>query len=177
MTASSLRRSSQPISSPGGTTSASWRLPRLRHLPASPNASLTTMSVRPASLRPAIRLDPMKPAPPVTNSIPTRSCWAPFAPGRAPVQLLESNSVKWPTGNLGGPAHAGHAQRAKLTALLRLPAKGAGIELRIYSVLGRMPGTYVELIHPDRPLHVDRRLRSLSHGGKAAQGAVAKRRD
>src|SRR4029450_12899551 len=58
MTASSLRRSSQPISSPGGTTSASWRLPRLRHFPASPSASLTTMSVRPASLTPATRRPP-----------------------------------------------------------------------------------------------------------------------
>src|SRR5215475_4138111 len=69
MTASSLRLSSQPTSSPGGTTSATRHLPRLRHLPASPNESLTTMSVRPASFRPATRLEPMKPAPPVTNNI------------------------------------------------------------------------------------------------------------
>src|SRR5262249_14988575 len=69
MTASSLRLSSQPTSSPGGTTSATWHLPRLRHLSASPNESLTTMSVRPASFRPATRLEPMKPAPPVTNNI------------------------------------------------------------------------------------------------------------
>src|SRR5262245_3043773 len=96
MTASSLRRSSQPISSPGGTTSANWRLPRLRHLSALPNASLTTISVRPASLRPATRLDPMNPAPPVTNNIrPRRQCCPPFAPGRPGVQLRRAGRQSW----------------------------------------------------------------------------------
>src|SRR5208282_1780660 len=68
-TASSLRPSSQRQSSAGGTKSASWRLPRLRHLPSLPRTSLTAMSARPASLRLATTFDPMKPAPPVTKSI------------------------------------------------------------------------------------------------------------
>src|SRR6185312_7605075 len=68
-TASSLRPSSQRIRSPGGTKSASWRLPRLRHLPSLPRLSLTAMSGRPASLRLATTFDPMNPAPPVTKYI------------------------------------------------------------------------------------------------------------
>src|SRR5678815_147263 len=71
MTASSLRLPSQANSSPGGTTSASRRLARLRHLSSLPKWSLTTMSLRPASFRLATTFDPMNPAPPVTNSIPT----------------------------------------------------------------------------------------------------------
>src|SRR5580700_670800 len=68
-TASSLRPSSQRSRSDGGTKSASWHLPRLRHLPSSPRKSLTTMSVRPASLRLETTFDPMNPAPPVTSNI------------------------------------------------------------------------------------------------------------
>src|SRR5580693_5978161 len=68
-TASSLRPSSQRKRSAGGTKSAIWRLERLRHLPSLPRMSLTAISVRPASLRPATTFDPMNPAPPVTNNI------------------------------------------------------------------------------------------------------------
>ena len=80
MTASSLRPSSQRMSWPGGTRSASPRLPRLRHLPSLPSASLTAISVRPASLRPATRLEPMNPAPPVTNNICADPCLARLLP-------------------------------------------------------------------------------------------------
>src|SRR5271154_2832050 len=69
ITASSLRVSSQRISSPGGTKSANRRPVRLRHLPSLPSVSLTAISVRPASLRLATTFDPMNPAPPVTNNI------------------------------------------------------------------------------------------------------------
>src|SRR5579872_53163 len=69
ITASSLRPSSQRRRSAGGTKSATCRPPRLRHLPSLPRLSLTAMSVRPASLRLATRLDPMNPAPPVINNI------------------------------------------------------------------------------------------------------------
>src|SRR5258708_2279746 len=98
MTAWSGRRASQPISSPGGTTSASWRFPRLRHLSALPSASLTTISVRPASLRPATRLDPMNPAPPVTNNIrpppPALPSLCPRAPRRATSAGLSVNQAQ-----------------------------------------------------------------------------------
>ena len=86
MTASSLRPSSHAISSPGGTTSATWRLARLRHLASSwPNWSLTTTSAWPASLRLATTFDPMKPAPPVTKNMqPLAALRAlSFAPVRA----------------------------------------------------------------------------------------------
>src|SRR5580700_11258665 len=73
MTASSLRPASQSRRAAGGTKSASWRFCRLRHLPSLPSVSLTTTSVRPASLRSATTFDPMKPAPPVTKSIETPS--------------------------------------------------------------------------------------------------------
>src|SRR5215207_5561559 len=88
MTASSLRLPSQPKRSPGGTTSASRRLPRLRHFSSLPKWSLTTMSLRPASFRLATTFDPMNPAPPVTNSIPTPLDFdsLPFAPECRAVQ-------------------------------------------------------------------------------------------
>ena len=38
-------------------------------MPSLPRMSLTTISVRPASLRLATTFDPMNPAPPVTNNI------------------------------------------------------------------------------------------------------------
>ncbi len=70
MTASSLRPSSQAISSDGGTKSATLCLARLRHLASSwPSRSLTTTSAAPASLRLATTFDPMKPAPPVTRNM------------------------------------------------------------------------------------------------------------
>src|SRR6266446_5872478 len=104
MTASSLRLSSQPISSPGGTASANCRLPRLRQLPASPKQSLTTMSVRPASLRPVIRLEPMNPAPPVTNNIAHQPPFLPpFAPGHSHVQRLCPTTRKMPCCRPGAP--------------------------------------------------------------------------
>ena len=74
ITASSLRPSSQRTDRSGGTNSASWRFRRLRHLPVVPSQSLTAMSGRPASLRLATTFDPMKPAPPVTNSIDWPEC-------------------------------------------------------------------------------------------------------
>src|SRR5262245_51953277 len=76
MTASSFRPSSHRVRSPGGTKSASWRLRKLRHLPAVPSTSATTTSVRPPSLRLATTFDPMNPAPPVTNSIRFWPCSA-----------------------------------------------------------------------------------------------------
>src|SRR5262245_28244510 len=85
MTASSLRLSSQPNSSLGGTTSATCRLPRLRHLPSAPSSSLTAVSARPASLRLATTVDPMKPAPPVTNNMP-----APQPPPEEPLPLPQT---------------------------------------------------------------------------------------
>src|ERR1700728_5238004 len=69
MTASSLRPSSQRSSAAGGIKSAICRPARLRHLPSLPSISLTAISARPASLRLATTFDPIKPAPPVTNSI------------------------------------------------------------------------------------------------------------
>src|SRR5258708_5778692 len=57
--------------------SASWRLPRLRHLPSDPSISLTTTSVCPASFRSATTFDPMNPAPPVTSNISARSLQPP----------------------------------------------------------------------------------------------------
>jgi ADP-L-glycero-D-manno-heptose 6-epimerase len=53
----------------GETTSATWRLARLRHLPSAPSTSLTAMSVRPASFKAATTFEPINPAPPVTRSI------------------------------------------------------------------------------------------------------------
>src|SRR5262249_55131243 len=174
MTASSLRLSSQPASSPGDTTSASWRLPRLRHLPASPSASLTTMSVRPASLRPATRLDPMNPAPPVTNNIrPRRQVLPfPFAPGRPGVKLPGPRGWGGRGEILTRPAArdglAGESYR--LT-----PAIGGG-PLRNELVFGSIGNSElsfvwrktvrradVRIANSDRTLHVDRRLRSLPH--------------
>src|SRR4030088_322198 len=69
MTASSRRPFSQSGSCAGVTTSASWRLARLRHLPSSPSRSQTATSARPASFSAAPRFDPIKPAPPVTSNI------------------------------------------------------------------------------------------------------------
>src|SRR5262252_4874576 len=69
ITASSLRPLSQSVRPDGGTKSASWRFCRLRHLPSDPSVSLTTTSVRPASLRSATTFDPINPAPPVTNNM------------------------------------------------------------------------------------------------------------
>src|SRR5438132_9248132 len=80
MTASSLRCSSQRMSSPGGTRSPSRRLPRLRHLSPSPSVSLTTISLRPLSLSWAMRLDPINPAPPVTSNIKTSRYPRPIDP-------------------------------------------------------------------------------------------------
>ena len=77
-TASSLRRSSQPISSAGGTTSASWRLPRLRHLPASAQRVVNHDVAAPDLVEAGDQIGPMKPAPPVTNSIRTRPAAPPF---------------------------------------------------------------------------------------------------
>src|SRR5579863_3735256 len=107
-TASSLRPSSQCARSPGGTKSASCRLPRLRHLPSSPRLSLTAMSLRPASLRLATRLDPMNPAPPVTNNIDAvdrlprlhadaalcRTLRRGATPRQAPLQTVSHNSPR-----------------------------------------------------------------------------------
>src|SRR6266481_1313814 len=73
ITTSSLRPFSQSDRSDGGMRSASWRLPRLRHLPSDPSISLTTTSVCPASFRSATTFDPMNPAPPVTSNISARS--------------------------------------------------------------------------------------------------------
>src|SRR3954464_5942895 len=70
MTASSRRPFSQSISSEGGTTSASRRLARLRHLPSWPSTSHTATS-RPASFNAATTFDPIKPAPPVTSNMPS----------------------------------------------------------------------------------------------------------
>src|SRR5262249_39453820 len=81
---------------------------RLRHLPAEPSRSLTTTSVRPASLRLATTFDPINPAPPVTSSIKQPSCAsgarvnfrpaapaAPsFAPLREPAQDTAQTSAK-----------------------------------------------------------------------------------
>src|SRR6478672_7625835 len=69
MMASSLRPSSQVDRSAGGTTSASCRLARLRHLPSDPRKSQTTTSDRPESLSAATIFEPIKPAPPVTKNI------------------------------------------------------------------------------------------------------------
>src|SRR6476620_291785 len=69
MTASSRRPCSQSISSEGGTTSASRRLARLRHLPPWPSTSHLATS-RPASFNAATTFDPIKPAPPVTSNMP-----------------------------------------------------------------------------------------------------------
>jgi len=69
ITASSLRPSSQRMSSGGAIMSASWRFCRLRHFPSCPSQSLTATSWRPASLRLATTFEPMNPAPPVTNNI------------------------------------------------------------------------------------------------------------
>src|SRR3954470_11265566 len=69
ITASSRRPFSQSTSSPGGTTSASWRLARLRHLPSWPSRSQTATSARPASFNAATTFDPIKPAPPVTSNM------------------------------------------------------------------------------------------------------------
>ena len=78
--------------------------PRLRHLPSVPSTSLTTISVRPASLRPATTFDPINPAPPVTNNIDAdparrlpRGLGPSFAPVRTAAQLAGS-----PTVNAGG---------------------------------------------------------------------------
>src|SRR5438876_10152104 len=125
MTASSLRLSSQPFSSPGGTTSASWRLPRLRHLPASPNESLTTISVRPASFRPATRLEPMKPAPPVTNNIAhPRQLLAPLCPSAFARATSLPKKRKMAPHRPGAPrtpqrhyGHTGQALNGKLPGL------------------------------------------------------------
>ena len=118
MTASSLRPSSQANRSSGGTTSASWRFARLRHLPCEPRTSLTTTSLRPASLRLATMFDPMNPAPPVTNSIPIRRAgiFRPsFARDRPPVQLAAIPAVNdgqaWDP-----PARAGQDLAGGLTA-------------------------------------------------------------
>src|SRR6202011_5929249 len=73
MRASSLRPFSQAISSAGGTTSASCRLARLRHLPSWPSRSQTATSARPASFSAATTFDPIKPAPPVTSNIASPS--------------------------------------------------------------------------------------------------------
>src|SRR6266851_203673 len=78
ITASSLRPFSQSDRSDGGMRSASWRLPRLRHLPSDPSISLTTTSVCPASFRSATTFDPMNPAPPVTSNISARSLQPPY---------------------------------------------------------------------------------------------------
>src|SRR5262245_49281188 len=154
MTASSLRPSSQPISSPGGTTSASWRLPRLRHLPVSPRASLTTMSVRPASLRPATRFDPMNPAPPVTNSIPhpPQLSPPPFAPGRPLAQLAPPAAVNLllDSAELQG---YGSANSCPLSRVPRGWDKGQTLNLDSY--LATPPITDERrFAHSDRALHV-----------------------
>src|SRR3954454_24905735 len=86
MTASSRRPFSQSISSEGGTTSASRRLARLRHLPSWPSTSHTATS-RPASFNAATTFDPIKPAPPVTSNMPppaviVRQSFAPLPRGR-----------------------------------------------------------------------------------------------
>ena len=97
MTASSLRPSSQPNRSAGATTSATCRLARLRHLPSVPSTSLTTMSVRPASLRAATTFEPINPAPPVTRSIrdlPLIGFAPSFAPVRRDVQLGRTASAR-----------------------------------------------------------------------------------
>src|SRR5215472_10343210 len=146
MTASSLRLSSQPASSPGDTTSASWRLPRLRHLPASPSASLTTMSVRPASLRAATRLDPMNPAPPVTNNMRFLPVYPAFAlPQRAqrcnlPVHVERECHACWRTGH---------------------PGSG-----------GLTASSDVRRANSHRAVYVDRRFRSLPHGRQAAAATL-----
>ncbi len=60
----------QPNRSAGATTSATWRLARLRHLPSLPSTSLTAISVRPATRSgPRPTFEPINPAPPVTRSI------------------------------------------------------------------------------------------------------------
>src|SRR6516165_5196428 len=66
----SSRPASQADRSAGGTKSASRRFCRLRHLPSEPRWSHTATSPCPASLSRATRLDPMKPAPPVTKNMP-----------------------------------------------------------------------------------------------------------
>ena len=100
MTASSLRPSSQRNRSAGGTTSASCRLARLRHLPSVPSTSLTTMSVRPASFRAATTFEPINPAPPVTKSIrdlPPFRFGPSFAPVRTGTQLAAWPATRWRT--------------------------------------------------------------------------------
>src|SRR5262245_38449641 len=142
ITPSSLRPSSQANRSPGATTSASWRLPRLRHLSPVPSTSLSTISARPASLRLATTFDPMNPAPPVTNNIryPRRAAAPPlpFAPARPAAQLAgagagprrqpDSRAVAgwqgpgvpcW-TGKAGQARHAG-LTAAALVVLRRYP--------------------------------------------------------
>src|SRR3954465_14468894 len=86
MTASSRRPFSQSISSEGGTTSASRRLARLRHLPSWPSTSHTATS-RPASFNAVTTFDPIKPAPPVTSNMSSpavivRQSFAPLPRGR-----------------------------------------------------------------------------------------------
>src|SRR6266446_6087586 len=159
MTASSLRLSSQPISSPGGTTSASWRLPRLRHLPPSPKESLTTMSVRPASLRPAIRLEPMNPAPPVTNNIAHPPPFLPpFAPAHSHVQRLRAKSVKCPVIALARRAHwtgtkwqaTGLSAEMPGAPILIVPYMWIGDFVRCHTVVRllkqRSPGTSIDML-------------------------------
>src|SRR6185437_612321 len=97
ITASSLPPLSQPISSEGGTKSASWRLARLRHLPSWPSRSETTTSARPASFNAATTFDPIKPAPPVTSNIPSPAsrCAGPALPhSRRPGNLGQAPLVK-----------------------------------------------------------------------------------
>src|SRR4051795_8559654 len=86
MTASSRRSFSHSINSEGGTTSASRRLARLRHLPSWPSTSHTATS-RPASFNAATTFDPIKPAPPVTSNMSSpavivRQSFAPLPRGR-----------------------------------------------------------------------------------------------
>src|SRR5262245_30477616 len=99
-TASSLRPFSQSASCPGGTMSASCRLARLRHLPSWPSRSHTTTSLRPASFNAATTFDPIKPAPPVTSSMPVPALWLriSFAPLQRGGQPALSPVVKIGTG-------------------------------------------------------------------------------
>src|SRR6185437_16183758 len=165
MTASSLRPSSQPRSSDGGTKSASWRLARFCHFLPGPSISETTTSARPASFNAATIFDPIKPAPPVTSNIdvPASICTASFAP---PAPAKQSAFE----GFGGAPLPAGGEQLP--TRPNRTKTAPLNNELK-FTIWWKNRGSGRHPADPDYPLYVDWRFRAGPYGRARAEWALA----
>src|SRR5262245_32626620 len=164
-TASSLRPFSQSASCPGGTMSASCRLARLRHLPSWPSRSHTTTSLRPASFNAAAMFDPIKPAPPVTSSMPV------------PALIVHGHLCPTPARRATWLVPSGE-DRNRLFQRFPSSAGVATDGKKPRSALNdaRQFNSFRSIGHPadsDRSLHVDRRFRARPHGGAGTQGALA----